>query len=88
MKINKEYVITTLSDETILVPVGDENEYFSGVVRTNETAAFLIELLRKDTTEEELVSALLNEYDVDRATAEKHVHEILKKLREMKAITD
>ena len=86
--INEEYVVTNLNDETLLVPVGAVVENFHGIVRTNETAAFLIEQLKKDTTEEELVAALLKEYDVDRATAEKHVHAVLRKLREIKAITD
>lgn len=47
----------------------------------NETGRFLWDKLEKDTDENALVSALLEEYEVDGATAEKDVKAFLEVLR-------
>lgn len=79
---------TTLGEETLLVPGIGEEEQFHGVIRLNETAAFITELLRKNVTEEEIIEALLREYDVERPVAEKHVKAVLNTLRSIGALAD
>ena len=88
MRIKDEYIITELGDETILIPTEQATESFRGIVRLNETAAFIVTQLQKDTTIQKIADALFAEYEVERSDAEKHVNAVLDKLRELDAIQE
>lgn len=83
MKINQEMIVRTIMDDTVLIPVGSSNEKFNGLITLNETACFLWKKLPFIQNEKELTDALLNEYDVDRETAQKDIEEFLHNLREI-----
>ena len=60
-----------MDDQIIAVPVGENSEEFHGIIRLNETAAKIIDLLQHDVSEEDIVSALVKEYEVpEKALAE------------------
>lgn len=64
-----------------MVATGKAVKEFNGYITLNETGRFLWDKLEKDTDENALVSALLEEYEVDGATAEKDVKAFLEVLR-------
>ena len=83
MQINKDFTIQRVGASYVAVPVGETSKTFHGMVRLNETGAFLWNLMvGADKTEEELVAALLDEYDVSREIAERDVHRVVELLRE------
>lgn len=83
MQIKKDFTIQKVGGSYVAVAVGETSKTFHGMVRLNETGAFLWKLLaEKDCTEEELTDALLSEYEVDRETAARDVHRIVESLRE------
>ncbi len=82
MQINKDFTIQKVGASYVAVPVGETSKTFHGMVRLNETGAFLWEKMKKDCTEEELVEALLSEYEVSREIAERDVHRVVELLRE------
>ena len=83
MQINKDFTIQKVGSSYVAVPVGETSKHFHGMVRLNETGAFLWKLMaEKDCTEEELVDAILAEYDVAREIAAADVHRIVEQLRE------
>ena len=73
MKIKKGFILREVAGNNIVVAVGDAVKSFNGVINVNETGAFLWKLLENDTTEEKLVTALLEEYDVDEELAKKEL---------------
>lgn len=83
MQINKDFTIQKVGAQFVAVPVGETSKTFHGMVRLNETGAFLWRALaERDMTEAELVDALLAEYDVSREIAERDVHRIVTALAE------
>ena len=78
MKIKKGYRLRPLGKEYILVAEGLEVLDAKIMVSMNATAAFLWEAVEGKTFDAEtLVQLLLDEYDVDRDTAEKDVKVML-----------
>ena len=75
-----------MGGEAVLVPTGEAGERFRGIVRLNETAAFIVDCLRTETSQEQIVDALLAEYEVERSEAKRHVNTVLSQLREIDAI--
>ena len=80
MRIKEGFVLRDVMDEYIVMPAGAQMKEFEGVVVLNEPSAFLWKKMQSDVTRQELVEALLEEYDIDGAVAEKDTEELLKKL--------
>ena len=85
MKLKKEFVTHTTENEQLMIAV---NGSFNGMVRSNSTAAAIIDLLKKDTTREEIILAMLETYDVERSVLEPDVDRILAALHGIGAIDE
>ena len=89
MKIKENYVIQRIEDECIIIPVGEEADHLHGVIRLNETGAFLWELISSGVKGiDELENALVNEYNVDRITARKEIEEYILQLKDIGCIDE
>lgn len=82
MKVSKEMMLREIAGEHILIPVGEAAKKFSGLISLNESGRMLWERLQEDCSEEDLVTALLDEYEVDRETAAADVKAFLAKMQE------
>ena len=83
MRIKKDFTIQKVGDSYIAVAVGETSKTFHGMVRLNETGAFLWKKMTEaDRTVDELVDALLAEYEVDRETATRDVENLVNRFRE------
>lgn len=79
MKLKEGFVLRTVAGDTIVVPTGATLD-LNMMITLNETGKFLWEKLEKGAEEEELVAALLSEYDVAEETAKAHVVAFVQKL--------
>jgi len=83
MQLKYKFVIQKVADTYMAVPVGKNASKTNSILKLNATAAFIVEQLGKETTEEQIVDALLKEYEgVERETAAKDVHAMVELLRE------
>ena len=80
MKIKENFMLRKVVDTYVVVPVGDAVSEFNGMINLNEAGAFLWQLLENDTTAEQVVSALLEQYEVDEETAKKDVETFIANL--------
>lgn len=83
MRMENGFEIVNIADDYMLVPVGDQMDKFSGTVVLNEVSAFLLEKMKKDVTEEELISYVMDEYDVDEKKAKEDIARVLKEMIEI-----
>lgn len=83
MKIKKELVKRDIAGDTILVPVGKTVYDSNGLFILNELGSFLWDRLETAETEEDLLRAVLEEYEVTEQTAKKDLCAFLDKLREL-----
>lgn len=89
MKLKKGFITHTIGDEQMMVAAGPAAKLFHGMVQSNATAAFIVDCLKKPTTEEAIVDGILEEYEgVDRQTVVQDVREILTKLRSIHALEE
>ena len=79
MKIKEGFMLRTISGQTVVIPIeGDLN--LKMMIKLNETGRFLWENLQKETTIDELVSAVLANYDVEEVAARGYVEAFVKEL--------
>lgn len=80
MKLNCKFVINCIAGDNIAVPVG-KNVPFKGYLRLNETGKDIFELLKKDTTRENIISDLQKKYpDAQAEEITESVDDIIGKL--------
>lgn len=80
MKIKSGYMLREVAEEFIVVPVGSRTVDLRGIIKLNDSAAFLWKKLENDCSRQELVDALLQEYEVDEQTAGRDVDLFLENL--------
>ena len=74
MKIKKGFVLEKVGDSYLACATGKLAREFKGLVRLNETGAFLWEKLSSsDKSEEDLARAILEEYDTTADVAQRDV---------------
>ena len=82
MRAKKDVILREIAGEHILVPVGANAADFMGIMSLNDSGVFLWSLLlTQDCTEETLVRALLEEYEVERPEAAADVRAFLDMLQ-------
>lgn len=85
MKLNNEFITREMDNQQIMISASGK---FSGLVRSNKTAAFIVDCLANDTTEEEIVQKMLAKYNAPEDIIRKDVKKILDTLRRIGALDE
>lgn len=80
MKIRDGYILRTVAGKNIVVSIGAETN-FSGMLTLNDTGVFFWNLLKDDTTKEQMLEKILSEYDIDSQTAAQDIDNFIVKLQ-------
>ena len=83
MKIKKELIKREIAGDTILVPVGKTVLESNGLFVLNELGSFIWDLLPRIDTEEQILDAVLEAYEVSAEEVSQDVSEFLQMLRKM-----
>lgn len=86
MKIKKGFIIRKVGGQSVAVAIGEMSKTFNGMIRLNETGKFLWDALSKGAEEDDLVSKILEEYEIDEATARADVKAFVEKLKGVGAL--
>ena len=65
MKIKEGYVIRQVMGNYVVIATGEESRNFHGMVKLNETAANIWNYIAEGKSEDEIVAAMMNEYEVE-----------------------
>ncbi len=82
MKLKDGFVLHDVASSHVAVATGEVGEQFSGLVRNNDTAHFIFTKLMEETTEQDIVAAMVEEFDAPKETIEQDVHQILSQFRD------
>lgn len=81
MKRKQGYEIMKIAGDYMVIPNGKLS--FRGTAILNEVSAFLLDAMETDLSEEALLEKLLEEYAVDRDTAQRDLREIINTFEEL-----
>ena len=83
MKLKDTFVTQEMDGEQVMV---EANGGFAGMVRSNATAAFIIDQLKTETTREAILDAMCKKYDAPRAVMAEDVDMVLGNLKKIGAL--
>lgn len=81
-------VFLTYEEDGEQIMVASDTKKFSGLVRSNKTAAEIVEALKTETTKEQIVKRLLEKYEVSEERVSVDVERILETLRSIGALDE
>lgn len=82
MKLKEGFILHNVGDEHMVVATGEAGKLFNGLVRNNGSANFIFEKLLQETSEEQIVDAMLEKYDASREQIACDVKRVIKQIRE------
>ena len=86
MKFKKEFMLREIVGETVLIPTGETAAHFNGLISVDELGRFIWDNYEKAEDEDELLSFILDEYEVERDVAKADLEEFLQVLRDAEII--
>lgn len=82
MKIKENYMLRKVANTFVVVPIGAAVAEFNGMINLNSAGAFLWQQMEADTTFENVLASMLDEFDVEeeiaRTDLEKFINELKK----------
>lgn len=88
MKVSGDFILRTIADENLLIPVGEAALHVKGMIALSESGLLLYEKLRDGCGKAELIAALLAEYEVSPEEAEADTDAFLDQLRQMNILAE
>ncbi len=88
MTLDKGFLIRNIAGEDIIVPIGGKVIGFKGLMTLTPVGAFIFRQLEEGKTEDEIVAAVIAEYEIDEATARADLCEYLGRLRKLGVLLD
>ena len=88
MKIKSGFITRTVAGNNVVVAVGEQSRNFNGIIKLNESGLFLWKKLSAGIEKNVLLDAFLEEYDVDRVTAESDIDAFIEVLKNAGALED
>lgn len=81
MKIRNGFVVREIAGQYVVVALGETSKIFNGIIKLNESAKLIWDMLVKGAEKEDIVEALLNEYEgVEAAVVKADVDNFINKL--------
>ena len=82
MKVKQGFVLRNVVGEHILMPTGDMISKFNGTILLNDVSAFVWEKMQNPVSKDDLLKAILDEYEVEKSTAAADLDALLQTLTE------
>lgn len=83
MRISDQFVLRTIADEHLLIPVGEAAIHVKGLIALSESGALLYNQLKKGCGKEELIASLTAEYEVTETEAAQDTEAFLDQMRQL-----
>ncbi len=81
MKIKDNFMLRQIAGTWLAVPIGERVVDFNGIITLSESGAFIWRMLENGASREEIVSSILDKYEIDEETARKDTEAFLEQLR-------
>lgn len=85
MKLKDDFIVYNSGKEQMLISVSGA---FNGMIKLNSSAGDIVELLKNDIEYKDVVEAMFNKYDADRADIENDVNSIISQLKQIGALSE
>lgn len=81
MKVKKGLLSHKIGGQYVIVASGEAGDAFNGMIRSNQIAVEILNILENNHTEDEIVDMLFERYDAPRDIIAQDVHKVIEQIR-------
>ena len=86
MKLLNIFESEEINNERVMVSL--DSKKFNGLIRANETASYIIDCLKNDISEKEIINNMTDKYGITEERASQGVSSIINQLKELGLIIE
>lgn len=88
MKISDKFILKTIDDESMLVPVNHDYMSVQKIINLNETSLAIYQMVKEGLDERQIINKMLETYDVSEDVLKSDVTNVLKQFIELGVINE
>lgn len=88
MRVSDRFVLRTIADEHLLIPVGEAAITVKGLIALSESGVLLYEKLKSECSKDDLVAVLRGEYEVSQEEADRDTEAFLDQMRQLNMLIE
>lgn len=88
VKVSDQFILRTIADENLLIPVGDAAISVKGLIALSQSGALLYNKLKDGCSRDDLVAALTAEYEVSEDEAARDTDAFLNQMRQLNMLVE
>lgn len=88
MKISDKFILKTIDDESMLVPVNHDYMSVQKIINLNETSLAIYQMVKEGLDEKQIINKMLETYDVSEDVLKSDVTNVLKQFIELGVINE
>ena len=81
MKIKDGFVVREIAGQCVVIALGAASKNFNGMIKLNSSGKFIWEKLSLGAELEDIVAAMVNEYEIDAEVAKRDATAFVEKLQ-------
>ena len=88
MRLKDDFILHNTGDDFVIIATGEAAKNFNGMIKLNNMGGEIVTLLKNEITEEKVVKAIVDKYEVDYDTAKEDITNLLSSLRKVGIIVE
>jgi len=88
VRIKDGFLLREIAGTHVVVPIGERVIEFKGMMTLNDHGLFVWNMLQNECTFGEILSSILDDYDIDEDTAKTDLEEFLARVRKNGALEE
>lgn len=88
MRLKDDFILHNTGEDFVIIATGEATKNFNGIIKLNNIGGEIVGLLTTDISEEEIIKAIVEKYEVEYETAKEDILNLLDSLRKAGVILD
>ena len=88
MRLKDDFILHNTGEDFVIIATGEATKNFNGIIKLNNMGGEIVGLLTTDISEEDIIKAIVEKYEVEYATAKEDIRNLLDSLRKAGVILD
>lgn len=88
MRLKDDFILHNTGEDFVIIATGEATKNFNGIIKLNNMGGEIVRLLTTDISEEEIIKAIVEKYEVEYEIAREDILNLLDSLRKAGVILD
>ena len=88
MRLKDDFISHNTGEDFVIIATGEATKNFNGIIKLNNMGGEIVSFLSNDISEEDIIKAIVEKYEVEYDTAKEDIRNLLDSLRKAGVILD